>query len=81
VETVIDKELCEQTLARKLDADLLTMVTDVQAVYSGCGQSTQREKRPATVDGIGNSDFPEGSMASKIDAARMFVRATGWNPE
>jgi carbamate kinase len=77
IEAVIDKDYASELLARKLNADLYIMATDVEAAYSDWGRPTQREIRRATVDGIGAYDFPTGSMGPKVDAARMFVRATG----
>lgn len=77
VEAVIDKDYASELLARKLNADLYIMATDVEAAYSDWGGPTQREIRRATVDGIGAYDFPAGSMGPKVDAAQMFVSATG----
>ena len=77
IEAVIDKDYASELLARKLNADLYIMATDVEAAYSDWGGPTQREIRRATVDGIGAYDFPAGSMGPKVDAARMFVSATG----
>jgi carbamate kinase len=77
IEAVIDKDYASELLARELNADLYIMATDVEAAYSDWGGPTQREIRRATVDGIGAYDFPAGSMGPKVDAARMFVSATG----
>ena len=49
VEAVIDKDLCSELLARDLEADLLVMATDAEAVFIGVGnsRSQRRSIRPA----------------------------------
>ena len=42
VEAVIDKDLCSELLARELEADLLVLLTDADAVYVDWGKPTQR---------------------------------------
>ena len=46
VEAVIDKDLCSELLARDLEADLLIMATDAEAVFTGWG--TPEARRPFT---------------------------------
>ena len=77
IEAVIDKDYASELLARKLGADLFIMATDVEAAYSDWGMPAQRKIRRATVEGIGAYDFPSGSMGPKVDAASLFVIATG----
>jgi carbamate kinase len=77
IECVIDKDLATELLARELGADLLVMLTDADAVYVDWGKPTQRAIRRATPDGMGQFQFPAGSMGPKVDAACRFVRATG----
>ena len=48
VEAVIDKDLASALLATDLGADVLAIVTDVDAVYSGWGTPEQRAIRRAT---------------------------------
>lgn len=77
IEAVIDKDLCSELLARELDADLLVMLTDADAVYLDWGTASQRairEANPAALAGIG---FAAGSMGPKVDAACRFAAETG----
>ena len=81
VDAVIDKDLAAAVLARELGAELLLILTDVDAVYSDWGTPQQRQLRRLRVgeaerlDGAGA--FGEGSMAPKVRAAIDFVRRTG----
>jgi carbamate kinase/ornithine carbamoyltransferase len=77
IECVIDKDLATELLARDLDADLLVMLTDADAVYTDWGKPTQRAIRRATPDSLAQFTFAAGSMGPKVDAACRFVRATG----
>ncbi len=77
VDAVIDKDLCSGLLARLLQADLLVIATDVDAVYVDWGQPGQRALRKVTPAEIGQHNFPAGSMGPKVDAACRFVLATG----
>ncbi|MBZ9798490.1 carbamate kinase [Mesorhizobium sp. ES1-4] len=79
VEAVIDKDLASSLLARQLRADMLLMLTDVDAVYVGYGTPDARALRRVGATEISGRDFSAGSMGPKIDAAVEFVRATG-NP-
>ena len=53
VEAVIDKDLASALLAADLDADVLVIVTDVDAVYDGWGTPEQRAIRRATAGRAG----------------------------
>jgi carbamate kinase len=77
IEAVIDKDLCSGLLARDLQADVLVIATDVEAVYVDWGQPGQRALRKVTPEEIGRHSFPAGSMRPKVEAACRFVRATG----
>lgn len=81
VEAVVDKDLAAAVLARDLGADLLVILTDVDAVYADWGQPTARALRSLTVaeaDALDSAGaFGEGSMAPKVRAAVDFVRRTG----
>ncbi|MDG4906063.1 carbamate kinase [Mesorhizobium sp. WSM4898] len=79
VEAVIDKDLASSLLARQLKADMLLMLTDVDAVYAGYGTSDARALRNVGATELSGKDFPAGSMGPKISAATEFVQATG-NP-
>jgi carbamate kinase len=77
VEAVIDKDLASALLAVDLDADVLAIVTDVDAVYSGWGTPEQRAIRSATTAELAGSEFAAGSMGPKVRAACEFVQRTG----
>lgn len=80
VDAVVDKDLAASVLARELGAELLLILTDVDAVYSDWGQPTQRALANLSV---GEADrllrdgaLGEGSMAPKVRAAVDYVRRT-----
>jgi carbamate kinase len=81
VDAVIDKDLAAAVLARDLGAELLLILTDVDAVYADWGTPKQRPLRHLSVaDAVAMDEqkaFGEGSMAPKIRAAVDFVRRTG----
>jgi carbamate kinase len=81
LDAVVDKDLAAAVLARDLDAGLLLVLTDVDAVYADWGQPTQRRIARLTIAEAEAMDarraFGEGSMAPKVRAAVDFVRRTG----
>lgn len=81
IDAVIDKDLAAAVLARDLGAELLLILTDVDAVYSDWGTPQQRPLRRLSADEAAALEerqvFGEGSMAPKIRAAIAFVRRTG----
>jgi carbamate kinase len=77
VEAVIDKDLASALLARDLRADVLVIVTDVDAVYADWGTPEQKAIRRATPVALGESEFAAGSMGPKVRAACQFVEETG----
>lgn len=81
LDAVVDKDLAAAVLARDLGAELLVILTDVDAVYADWGKPTQRALRTLAVDEAERMDregaFGEGSMAPKVRAAIDFVRRTG----
>jgi carbamate kinase len=77
VEAVIDKDLASALLAIDLEADVLAIVTDVDAVYQGWGTPEQRAIRRATPAALAGSEFAAGSMGPKVRAACQFVERTG----
>src|SRR5207248_404931 len=81
VDAVVDKDLAAAVLARDLGAELLLILTDVDAVYADWGKPTKRALSRISVDEAARLDsegqFGEGSMAPKIRAAVDFVRRTG----
>ena len=81
VDAVVDKDLASAVLARDLSAELLLILTDVDAIYVDWGTPTQRALRTLSVVDAEKMDadkaFGEGSMAPKVRAAIDFVRRTG----
>lgn len=77
VEAVIDKDLCSELLARELDADLLIMATDTEAVFIDWGTPTARAIHRSNPAAIMQHSFPAGSMGPKVEAACKFAMATG----
>lgn len=81
VEAVVDKDLASARLAEVLHADILIMVTDVEAVYLDFTSDRPRPLRKVTVDELSRhakeGQFPPGSMGPKVEAATRFVKATG----
>jgi carbamate kinase len=77
VEAVIDKDLTAALLARRLDADLLVMLTDVNAVHLGWGSDDDRPLRTVSAAELREFEFAAGSMGPKVEAACRFVEATG----
>jgi carbamate kinase len=77
VEAVIDKDLCSELLARELDADLLVMLTDVDAVYLDWDRPSQKAIRKISSDALTGMEFAAGSMGPKVQAACHFAATTG----
>jgi carbamate kinase len=77
VEAVIDKDLASALLAIDLDADVLAIITDVDAVYADWGTPEQRAIRRASPASLAGSEFAEGSMGPKVRAACEFAERTG----
>jgi len=77
VEAVIDKDLASALLAIDLDADVLLIVTDVDASYADWGTPEQRPIRRADPATLREQGFAEGSMGPKVLAACQFVEKTG----
>jgi len=77
IEAVVDKDLCSELLARDVEADLLIMATDAEAVFTDWGTPKQKAIHRAHPDVMSRFSFPAGSMGPKVDAACQFARATG----
>ena len=75
VEAVIDKDRSSSVLAKDLDADLLVIATDTDAVYLDWGTPQQRAIATASPDAIEAFPFPAGSMGPKVEAAADFARS------
>jgi carbamate kinase len=81
VEAVVDKDLTSALIARELNADMLIMLTDIEAVYKDF-----RTRSPSVIRGATASEmmgllalgqFPPGSMGPKVTAACQFVESGG----
>ena len=77
VEAVIDKDLCSELLARKLDADFLVMATDAEAVFTAWGTPEAKAIHKASPAAMNRYSFPAGSMGPKVEAACRFATTTG----
>jgi carbamate kinase len=77
VEAVVDKDLTAALLASALHADVLLLLTDVDAVIDGFGTPAARPIRRATVAQLRAGAFPAGSMGPKVEAGCRFAEATG----
>jgi carbamate kinase len=77
VEAVIDKDRATTVLAEGLNADLLVIATDVDAVYLNWGTPEQVAVAVAHPDALPSEQFPAGSMGPKVEAAAAFARNTG----
>lgn len=77
VEAVIDKDLVSSLLARQVGADMLLLLTDVDAVYVDWGTPAARALGHVRASEISAFGFPAGSMGPKVEAAVEFVNAGG----
>jgi carbamate kinase len=77
VEAVVDKDLTSAVLAEALDADVLLVLTDVDAVMTDFGTPEQAAISRATPSGLRSQAFPQGSMGPKVEAVCRFVELTG----
>jgi carbamate kinase len=77
VEAVIDKDRASAVLAEDLEADLLVIATDVDAVYLDWGTPAQCAVAAAHPDSLAQLDLAAGSMGPKVEAAAAFAAATG----
>ncbi len=77
----MDKDLAAAVLARDLRAELFLILTDVDAVYTDWGKTSQKALSTVTLAEVELLDaqnaFGEGSMAPKVRAAADYVRHTG----
>jgi carbamate kinase len=76
-QVVIDKDRASALLARELEAEVLVMATDADAVYAGWGTPDQRPLGRVTPQELERHRFAAGSMGPKVEAACDFVRRTG----
>lgn len=81
VEAVVDKDLAAQVLATRLCAELLVLLTEVEAVAVNYGTPDQEVLGAVTLDQMEayyrEGQFPAGSMGPKVAAAIRFLRGGG----
>lgn len=77
VEAVIDKDRTAALLAKVLQADVLLMLTDVEAVFRDWDGPDQAAIRIISPDELDAMTFAAGSMGPKITAACDFVWTGG----
>ena len=81
IDAVVDKDRVAAILGRDIAADVLLILTNVDAVYHGYGTAHQRAIRRldlATADHLlAGTELGTGSMRPKVEAAADFVRAGG----
>ena len=81
LDAVVDKDRVSAVLASQLEAEVLMILTNVEAVYEGWGTAAARPLRRLTVGRadalVGEGAFDAGGMRPKVEAAAGFVRAGG----
>ena len=77
IEAVIDKDWASALLVEQLGADMLLLLTDVDAVYLDFGTPQARRIRSAGAAALSVDQFAAGSMQPKIEAAICMATATG----
>ena len=77
VEAVVDKDYVSALLGIAVGAHRLLVLTDVAGVMLDYGTPQATQLTEIDVHGLGNMQFPAGSMGPKIEACRRFVAATG----
>lgn len=74
IEAVIDKDAASALLARQLNADMLLLLTDVDAVYLDYGTPKAQSLGRIAPETLSDMRFPPGSMAPKVAAAIRFAK-------
>jgi carbamate kinase len=69
VDAVVDKDRVAGILAAQLEAEVLMILTNVDAVFEGWGTPAEAL--------IARGGLDEGGMKPKVEAAAAFARATG----
>ena len=81
IDAVVDKDRVAAILGREIGADVLLILTNVDAVYRGYGTTRQEAIRRldlAQADHLlAGKELGTGSMRPKVEAAADFVRAGG----
>lgn len=81
LDAVVDKDRVSSILASQLGADVLMILTNVDAVFEGWGTPTARPIRRMTVEQAESmsaaGSLDAGGMKPKVEAAAAFVRRGG----
>jgi carbamate kinase len=81
LEAVVDKDRVAAILAHQLGAEVLMILTDVDAVYADWGTSAARPLRRLTLADVdrlvASGGVNEGGMRPKLEAAAGFARTAG----
>jgi carbamate kinase len=81
VDAVVDKDRVSAVLARQLEAEVLLILTNVEAVYEGWGTTAARPIRRMSVARaeslIASGAFDAGGMRPKVEAAAGFAGDAG----
>ena len=81
VDAVVDKDRVAGILAAQLEAEVLMILTNVDAVFEGWGTPAARPIRRMTVARaealMASGGLDEGGMKPKVEAAAAFARDTG----
>ncbi len=81
IDAIVDKDAVSAVLASELGAELLLILTSVDAAYADWGTDAKRALRNLSVAQARAMDaanaFGEGSMAPKVRASIDFVSRTG----
>jgi carbamate kinase len=81
IDAVIDKDRASAVLARDIEAELLVILTDIDAVYTGFNSGNAQPIRRMNIQSAGQyleaGEFASGSMKPKIEAAINFLRSGG----
>jgi carbamate kinase len=81
IDAVVDKDRLASVLASELQADVLMILTDVEAVYLDYGKPAARALQQVTLTEadrlIEDGQLGKGSMEPKVRAAAEFVRRGG----
>jgi carbamate kinase len=81
IDAVVDKDRVAAILGREIGADVLLILTNVDAVYHGYGTSHRRAIRRLDLAGadhlLAGTELGTGSMRPKVEAAAAFVRSGG----
>jgi len=81
VDAVIDKDRAAAVLARAIDAEVLLILTNVDAVYTEWGTDRQKKLERLSIleaeELLHGNELGKGSMAPKVEAAVAFVKDGG----